>query len=153
MKTSLVLIGIGFMISFVSAAQQCENNVVITIERSRCYGYCPAYSAQIHADGEVVYVGKSDVKEMGERRFKISHEKVQQLIKAFEQVDYFSLKDKYDADENGITVTDLPTTTTSICLDGKKKRVVNYFGGPKKLAELEHKIDLIAGLDKLLGPR
>ena len=148
MKPGLLLIGIAFMISSVSASQQCENNVVITIQRSSCFGYCPVYSAEIHADGEVVYVGKSDVKEIGERRFKISPEKVQQLIKAFEQVDYFSLKDKYDAD-----VTDLPTTTTSICLDGKKKKIVNYYGAPKKLAELEHKIDVIAGLQELLGPR
>ena len=148
MKLGLLLIGITFMISSVSASQQCENNVVITIARSSCFGYCPVYSAEIHADGEVVYVGKSDVKEIGERRFKISPEKVQQLIKAFEQVDYFSLNDKYDAD-----VSDLPTTTTSICLDGKKKKVVNYYGAPKKLAELEHKIDVIAGLQELLGPR
>ena len=152
MKTCVLLVGISIVIFYLSMPQ-CENNVVITIQRSSCYGYCPVYSAQIHADGEVVYVGKSDVKEVGERRFKISQEKVQQLIKAFEQVDYFSLKDRYDTGENGMTVTDLPTTTTSICLDGKKKRVVNYYGAPKKLAELEHKIDVIAGLQDLLGPR
>ncbi len=133
-------------------APKCENDVVITIERSACFGSCPIYSAEIHADGEVVYRGKEFVKEVGERRFKISQEKIQELIKEFQSVDYFSLKDKYDADENGNSWTDLPTTITSICLDGKKKKVVNYLGAPKKLDALEDKIDNLAGLYKYLGP-
>ena len=55
-------------------------------------------------------------------------------------------------DENGMSVTDMPTTTTSICLNGKKKRVVNYYHAPRKLDELEDKIDSLAGLYSLLGP-
>jgi hypothetical protein len=136
----------------IAAPQKCENDIVITIERTSCFGDCPVYSAQIYADGSVVYEGKSNVKETGERRFKISQDRIQQLFKEFEQVDYFSLKDKYDADENGMSWTDLPTTTTSVCLDGRKKRVVNYYGAPKKLLALEDKIDSLAGLYKYLGP-
>jgi hypothetical protein len=133
-------------------SQKCEKDIVITIQRSACFGNCPIYSAQIYADGAVVYVGDEFVKEKGERRFKIPQENIQKLIKEFERIDYFSLKDKYDADENGMSVTDLPTTITSICLDGKTKRVVNYYGAPKKLFELEDKIDNLAGLYKYLGP-
>lgn len=133
-------------------AQRCEDDIVITIQRSSCYGSCPIYSAKIYADGRVLYVGKEFVKETGERRFKIAPERVQQIIKEFQRIDYFSLKDKYDADESGNSLTDLPTTITSICLDGKKKKVVNYYGAPSKLDELEDKIDSLAGLYRLLGP-
>ena len=132
--------------------QKCEDDIVITMERSACFGTCPIYSAKIYADGSVVYVGKEFVKEKGERRFKIAPERVQQLIKEFQRIDYFSLKDRYDTDENGNSWTDLPTTITSICLDGKKKKVVNYYGAPQKLDELEDKIDSLAGLYRLLGP-
>ena len=135
-----------------AVAQNCDDNIVITIQRSSCYGPCPIYSAKIYADGSVVYVGKEFVKEIGERRFKITPERVQELIKEFQRIDYASLKDKYDADENGNSLTDLPTTITSICLDGKKKKVVNYFGAPRKLDELEDKIDSLAGLYNYLGP-
>jgi len=130
--------------------ENCDKDIVITIARSSCFGYCPVYSAEIHANGEVVYVGRENVKEKGERRFKISQETIQQLVKEFERVDYFSLKYKYDADENGMSVTDLPTTTTSLCLDGKKKTVVNYYGAPKRLFDLEDKIDSLAGITHLL---
>ena len=149
----ILLIGLSVITSIlVVRSEKCEKDIVITIQRSSCFGYCPVYSAEIYANGEVLYVGKENVKEIGERRFQISRETLQQLIKEFERVDYFSLQDRYDADENGMSVTDLPTTTTSICLDGKKKRVVNYYGAPKKLFELEDKIDSLAGLHKYRGP-
>jgi hypothetical protein len=154
-----VMVGISILTLFlfmpprrVEGSQKCEKDIVITIERTSCFGDCPVYSAQIHADGEVVYVGKRLVKEIGERRFKISQENLRRIIKEFERIDYFSLKDRYETDENGMSVTDLPTTTTSICLDGKKKTVVNYYNAPKKLFELEDKIDSLAGLYKYLGP-
>lgn len=136
----------------LTASQKCAEDIVITIEREVCFGGCPAYSAQIYADGTVVYVGKENVKVIGEKRFKISREGIQTLIKEFERIDYFSLKDKYDVDENGMSVTDQPTTTTSICLAGKKKKVVNYYCAPKQLEQLEDKIDSVAGLFEFLGP-
>ena len=136
----------------VGGWQKCDQDILITIEREVCFGDCPAYSAQIYSDGTVVYVGKHNVKVIGERRFKISWERIQALIKEFQQIDYFSLQDRYEVDENGMSVTDQPTTTTSICLQGKKKRVVNYYCAPKQLERLEDKIDRIAGLYQFLGP-
>src|ERR1043165_1978694 len=139
-------------ISGAEGSQKCEGDVLITIERGACFGSCPIYSAQIYADGTVVYGGKNYVKTIGEQRFKISQDRIQNLIKEFERIDYWSLKDKYETDENGVSVTDLPTTTTSICLEGKKKRVVNYYHAPRKLDELEDKLDSLAGLYSLIGP-
>ena len=134
----------------VGAWQKCDQDILITIEREVCFGDCPAYSAQIYSDGTVVYVGKHNVKVIGERRFKISWERIQALIKEFQQINYFSLKDKYQVDENGMSVTDQPTTTTSICLEGKKKRVVNYYCAPKQLEQLEDKIDRLQGFISFL---
>ncbi|HEV2834737.1 MAG TPA: DUF6438 domain-containing protein [Pyrinomonadaceae bacterium] len=118
------------LLPVVEASQKCEDDILITIEREECFGGCPVYSARIYADGTVVYVGKRYVKTKGERRSKISQETIQRLINYFKRIDYWSLKYKYDTDENGVTVSDLPTTTTSICLDGKKTTVVNYYGAP-----------------------
>ncbi len=150
--TALVVLLLLSPILRAKGSQKCEGDVLITIERGACFGSCPIYSAQIYADGTVVYVGKNYVKTIGEQRFKISQDRIQNLIKEFERIDYWSLKDKYETDENGVSVTDLPTTTTSICLDGKKKRVVNYYHAPRKLDELEDKIDSLAGLYSLIGP-
>jgi hypothetical protein len=139
------------LIPRVEAQQKCEGDLLITINSSGCFGDCPAYSARIYADGTVVYVGVSNVKEIGERRHKISPGAMQALIKEFQRLDYWSLKDSYEADEQGRRTTDQQITTTSICLDGKKKQVVNIYG-PKRLDELEERIDSLAGLYSLLGP-
>jgi Domain of unknown function (DUF6438) len=138
--------------SSVQAQQKVGSEILITIERESCFGSCPVYSAQIYADGTVIYVGISDVKVKGERRHKISETKVKELIAAFERINYFLLKDKYQSDENGMSMTDLPTTTTSISIEGKQKKVVNYYCAPKELDELENFIDKVASLYEYIGP-
>ena len=134
------------------AQQKSDSKIIITIEKEACFGSCPVYSAQIYTDGTVLYEGKDFVKVTGKKQHKISEEKVKELVKAFEQIKYFSLKDKYESDENGMSVTDQPTTTTTISLNGKQKKVVNYYCAPKELEELENTIDRIAGLYEYISP-
>ena len=121
-------------------------DVTITLERTGCFGTCPTYILSIYGDGRVVYNGKYFVKTKGIQNFQISQDKVRELVNEFYRIGYFSLQDKYDA-----PVTDLPTTTTSITIDGKTKKVVNYYGAPKNLGELENKIDEITNTKILIG--
>ncbi len=137
--------------SEIKAQHKPDAKILITIERAACFGSCPIYSAQIYDDGTVIYNGKDYVGVIGEKRYKISQGKVKELIEAFEKIKYFSLKDKYEADEKGMSFTDLPMTTTSISLDGKQKKVINYYSAPKELDELENKIERIAGLFEFIG--
>lgn len=136
----------------VIAQEKPDSKIVITIKREVCFGSCPVYSAQIYEDGTVVYVGEAFVKVEGERRHRITEDRVRELIKAFERINYFSLKDRYAVDENGQSVTDQPTTTTSISLNGKYKKVVDYYCAPKELVALEDLIDKLAGLYEYIGP-
>ncbi|HEX8265547.1 MAG TPA: DUF6438 domain-containing protein [Pyrinomonadaceae bacterium] len=133
------------------AQKKSDSEVLITIERGACYGTCPIYSAQISGDGTVVYSGVDNVKFKGKKRFKIPKAKVQELVKAFESINYFSLKDKYETDENGMRIADLPPVTTSISLKGKTKKVIHNYGALKELRELENKIDEAAGLKKFVS--
>ena len=126
--------------------------ILITINRETCLGGCPSYSAQIYADGTVVYRGDDFVKVKGERRHKVAETRVTELVKAFERIDYFSLKDKYEVDANERSVTDQPRTTTSISLNGRYKKVVDYYCAPKELIALEDLIDKLAGLYEYIGP-
>ncbi len=132
--------------------KEADSEILITIKRETCLGGCPSYSAQIYADGTVVYRGDDFVKVKGERRHKVAETKVLELVKAFERIDYFSLKDKYEVDANGGSVTDQPRTTTSISLNGRYKKVVDYYCAPKELVALEDLIDKLAGLYEYIGP-
>jgi hypothetical protein len=118
------------------------DGVVITLERTACFGTCPVYTLTINGDGTVIYEGKDFVKTGGRVETTISQDKVKQLISEFEKVDYFSLNDSYTER----TITDAQTVITSITIDGKTKTIEHYYGdfsAPKQLTELEDKIDEI----------
>jgi len=119
-------------------------NLMITLERTACFGTCPIYKLTIKGDGTVIYEGERFVNVTGTQTTKISSDKIRELVDEFYKSGYFSLKESYTkkCDIRGcMHVTDLPTTITSITIDEKTKRVENYFGAPEKLDELQNKID------------
>jgi len=126
-------------------------SAVITLERSACFGGCPVYRLAIYGDGRVFYEGIKFVNATGTRMDQISPDKARALVGEFYKIDYFSLEDKY-VEKCGITgcvrVTDLPTITTSITVGGKTKKVIDYYGAPRKLKELEAEIDRAANSER-----
>jgi len=124
-----------------------SSQVVITIERTTCFGACPAYSLEITGDGTVTYQGRQFVRVIGKETAKISPEAVEQLVTAFERIHYFDLQNVYTAH-----ITDVPTTTTSIRIGERFKKVVDHYGGPDELQKLEDRIDEVAGSDRWIKP-
>jgi hypothetical protein len=124
-----------------------NKDVVITLERTACFGTCPVYSLTIRGDGTVAYEGKDFVEVKGPAETTISQDQIEKLIVEFEKADFFSLKDSY-AER---TITDAPTVITSITVDGKSKTVEHYHGdlsAPEKLTALEDRIDDIVNSDQ-----
>jgi len=123
------------------------NGVVMTLERTGCFGSCPGYSVEIHGDGTVIFTGKSFVVVAGEHRDRLSPEQVSELIDAFRAADYFSLEDDYS-----YGMTDNPTYLTSFRVDQVEKHVRDYVGDeagmPEAVSELEATIDRVANTKK-----
>lgn len=121
----------------------------IKLERTVCFGSCPAYSIEIQGDGSVTFDGGSLALIPGIHHESISSRAVAKLVDQFRRTDYLSLKDKYITN-----VTDNPTYTTSIEFDGNKKQVIDYVGEqsgmPEILGALEDGIDEAAGTQKWL---
>ena len=152
MKHILTLLLLIALASTQNIAQQSsDSGLLVTMKRGNCFGGCPVYMVSIFGDGTVIYEGKDFVKVKGKRTHKISKNKVQRLIREFQRIHYFSLKDKYTEDENGLSFTDGRSTTTSIRLNGRSKEVYNYYGAPKSLERLEKMIDNITGVSKFIG--
>jgi hypothetical protein len=118
-------------------------NMTITLDRSVCYGNCPAYSLSVYGNGSVNYGGKSFVAVKRNQVSTVSQEDVQTLLDKANEIGYFGLKDKYTA-----PLPDLPTTITSITIEGVKKRIVDYAGAPDGLKAFEEMIDQISGSAK-----
>ncbi len=151
---SILLLILASLSVGLSAASQAKpvSQIVITIKRETGLACSPDYSAEIYADGTVVYHGNDCVKVVGQRRHMIDKARLKQLVAAFQRINYFSLKDAYEVDEKGRSWTDEARTTTSISWNGKYKKVVNYICPPKELVALEHLIDKLAGLYEYIGP-
>jgi|SRR3989344_4623724 len=144
----LVVLGVFLVFARYNEPDYPENykNAVITLDRTQCFGTCPAYSLIIYGNGTVVYEGRAFVEVEGQKVYEISREDVKEIVDIFYEIDYFSLNDEYTE-----SVTDLPTITTSITIDDETKQVIDYYGAPEKLKELEKKIDEIAKTNELIG--
>lgn len=122
-------------------------DVIITLDRTVCFGTCPDYTLTIQGDGTVTYEGRMFVRIEGIRTTTISEEKIRQLISEFQRVDYFSFDDSYE----DFGATDMPSAITSLTINGITKTVRHYhgdFSAPEQLTEVENKIDEIVNSEQ-----
>lgn len=123
------------------------SDAVITLQRTVCYGTCPDYEVAIYGDGTVVYAGNNFVVVEGKRTYSVPAEDVLRLVQLFYEIDYFSMDDRYEE-----SVTDLPSTTITITIEGETKSVYMYgMNLPSELIELSQLIDEIAQTSELVG--
>lgn len=81
-------VGIGFVVLFSTiklsqaASAMLMAQAVITMERTMCFGTCPAHSLAIHGNRTVNYEGFAFVAVTGSHTYQIFKEKVEQLARA-----------------------------------------------------------------------
>src|SRR3954470_3094601 len=114
-------------------------DTVIRLQRTSCFGTCPAYAVTIDATGSVTYEGERNVRVVGQETAGIAPASIARLLQVADRVQFFALRDAYDGD-----ITDLPTTYVSITAGGRTKKVKDYYGAPPGLKELEDAIDAAA---------
>lgn len=123
-----------------------ESQVSITLQRSRCYGQCPAYIVTISTDS-IEFTGFANVGAKGKYTDKIAPSEVRKLAQKFVQGDFYSMKSGYSA-----LVFDIPTYTLSITIDGHTKEVYDYggrwVGMPAIIRELEDDVDTLAKTER-----
>lgn len=124
-------------------APAAEGPVLITMQRTACFGFCPVYRVTISGEGEVVFTGQAYVNVVGERRATIPRAEVQRLLQRFDDVNFESLRDSYRAQ-----VSDLPSITITLVRDGRTKSVLDYggvsAGMPREIRDLQAEIDRVA---------
>ncbi|HSS20113.1 MAG TPA: DUF6438 domain-containing protein [Pyrinomonadaceae bacterium] len=126
----------------------------ITLERTPCYGNCPAYKLTVFGDGRVQYEGLKYVKTIGKKESLIKPGEVREIVSAALEAKYFTL-DSYAMDNCTCTqCTDMPAANTEISIKGRSHKVGHDFGcrcAPKELWNLEETIDRVAGSLKWTG--
>ena len=124
--------------------------VLLTLERTACYGRCPIYKVTVLRDGTVQWEGERFVKTTGKASAKLSAATMTGLAKAFARAGFFALQDKYERYD----VTDNPSAIVSFD-DGTHKKTIRHYHGdtsaPKALYELEDRIDQLANTARWIG--
>lgn len=123
----------------VTKSQNVNDTTIIKLQKTMCYGKCPVYTITIYGDMRAEYAGKKNVDKIGKYEKKLEKSEVDNLIKAFEDADFFEFKDEYTA-----KVTDMPTTYVTYTVNEKTKRIRDYFGAPEELKKLEKMVENIA---------
>jgi hypothetical protein len=119
----------------------------ITLERSACYGRCPAYGVRIFPDGRVDFRGQYWVCTRTAQA-TLTPEALKALNAAVAKANVWKLKDEYTS-----PITDSPTTLVEVVQNGKRKRIRDYpsCSGTPELCTLEKEIDLLAGTEAWIG--
>ncbi len=164
----LIIFSLLFLVFSKTEAQSLLRNgeipkdLLITLERTVCYGSCPAYKLSIDFNGNVGFNGGNFTKKRGKAAGKISQNQIKDMIAEFEKSDFFNLRDSYEEARDGCTEfeTDNPSEIISIQINGKKKRISHYFGclkvdgNPTELVEtLGVKIDQITNSKHWIEPK
>ena len=123
-----------------------DSKIVITLERSACLGDCPAYSVSLSAK-EINFDGQSHVVAAGHHRAAITPDRVRNLAQKFLDADFYSMEDSY-----WFGISDYPSYSLSISIDGRKKQVLDYTGSavgmPSVITDLQESVDQVAGTDR-----
>lgn len=103
-----------------------------TIQKSYCYGKCPVYKMTIYEDGRTILEGKANLDMIGVWELKLDMSELDAFTKMARNIGYMELEDKYDSE-----ITDIPSTTTSIVIDGVRKEVYRRANYPEKILKFE----------------
>ena len=124
-----------------------RRTISISLTRGSCYGRCASYSVELRGDGLVVFNGQSFVSVTGEQTGRVSEQNFGKLLAMLRSMDFYSLPDRYAQQ-----VTDSPTYSVTVSIDGNVKKVIDHMGinigMPGSITDLENMIDLAGDTPK-----
>ncbi len=143
MRNLVILICILSLFSCRATKEEMDTSVVISMQKTKCFGACPVYTIDIYESGMVYFNGKENVDKIGEFKIRLSKKELNRLIDLFTENRFFDLQDKYVSD-----VSDLPTTYVYFSHNGKRKRIMDYDGAPQNLKKLENEVSQLVKIPK-----
>jgi hypothetical protein len=141
----------------------------VKLERTGCFGNCPAYSVLIDGSGKIEWIGHANVTAMGRREGHVSRFELDELSRRvdrarfFERDEYGELVRKPECQTVGSSTTCSFSAAVSICSDTshaiisvvrgiRRHRIDNdHCNERPELDALEEYIDRIANTEEWIG--
>ena len=128
----MILFSILLSCGLTKKANTSEIELIISLQRTACFGTCPIYKIEIFSDGSGIYTGTRFVENIGAAKFNLSETQMNLILTQAEAIGFANMKEEYSE-----LISDLPTTFIQI----KDKKIRDYTGAPKTLKNLENLID------------
>jgi hypothetical protein len=127
-----------YMYSCTGTSKITDDQLLIQLEKTPCYGACPVYTIKIDQKGNGLFEGVENTEYEGLYSFRLDKKQLAGLDTSFKQSGFFEMEDKYHA-----YVSDLPTIYLTYHSSGKKKKIMDYYGAPRELKDLEKEIETL----------
>jgi biotin carboxylase len=130
---------------------------VVTLERTVCYGTCPAYTVAAYADGRVVFDGRDHVARVGVAERHVDPAVVAALVARAEAAGHAGFTEAL-AEPNVMCATDNPAAITTVRTAARTTHVAHDLGcrgfaGEAALRAFEDEVDRALGTAEWVGPR
>jgi ankyrin repeat protein len=123
-----------------------NSQISVSLTRSVCFGSCPSYTVMVSPSG-ILFEGSGYVVAYGKHTDKVDISELRSLAQRFVAADFYSMESSYAAG-----VTDSPTYTLAITIDGREKKVEDcvgsWVGMPAVITDLEDAVDMLARTDR-----
>ena len=128
----MILFSILLSCGLTKKANTSEIELIISLQRTACFGTCPIYKIEIFSDGSGIYTGTRFVENIGITKFSLSEPQLNLILTQAKTIGFTNMKEEYSE-----PISDLPTTFIQV----KDKKIRDYTGAPKRLKNLENLID------------
>jgi hypothetical protein len=118
-----------------SIPEGIDPNLLVSLNRTPCFGSCPSYKVEIFEDGSVKYKGSGYVKRIGFFTAKADGDFIAQIMKQAASVSYMKFQNRYPAEN--IEIADLPQTISYVRMGKEGKLIQNKMDAPKELVAFE----------------
>ncbi|MEZ5015969.1 MAG: DUF6438 domain-containing protein [Flavipsychrobacter sp.] len=122
-----------------SSTKTANDITSVTMERTSCFGRCPAYKTEIFSDGTVKYTSRSFTKYEGVYTSTIKTKEVSKLFAEMAAYQIDTCSAEYES-----LIADVPGIIFHIMRGEKDQEIMNAHFGPSYLKSLAKRIDELA---------
>ncbi len=112
-----------------------DSNLLVSLQRTSCFGKCPAFKIELFNDGRVLYNGIAFSKRNNKHEAFAEKSLIYEIQQKAAAIKYFEFLDKYP--KGDIEITDLPSTISYIRIENEGKIIFNNYDAPKELIEFQ----------------
>ncbi|MFK7970556.1 MAG: DUF6438 domain-containing protein [Bacteroidia bacterium] len=113
------------------------DNFQLSLERTMCFGRCPAYTLQVDDEGAIEYKAVRFAPEPKHVRSRLNTSQLRKLVYTLKQANMFQYEDSYD----NPNVSDLPAVKLACTLEKGTKDIYLRMNTPAKLDSLVMNIE------------